>query len=158
MIINQERLALGLAALRSGEYLQGLGRLKRVTEGAVRYCCLGVLTEVAIANGCENIRHDQNWPQDYEQNTAACDCPECQGAGRWLQAGAGDMCKAVRDWYGFESGNPRLGHDGEFTAIGANDTLGWDFTQIAQAFEDSYMGAGDETAGTHEAGESSSPS
>lgn len=37
-----------LAALRSGKYAQGRGKLKWVSDrGRVEYCCLGVLCEVA---------------------------------------------------------------------------------------------------------------
>lgn len=32
-----------IKALRSGEYKQGIGRLKRVRDGVPEYCCLGVL-------------------------------------------------------------------------------------------------------------------
>lgn len=35
-----------IKALRSGEYKQGVGSLRRIVEGEARYCCLGVLCEL----------------------------------------------------------------------------------------------------------------
>lgn len=35
-----------VAALRSGDYVQGAGGLKQLTDGVVQHCCLGVLCEV----------------------------------------------------------------------------------------------------------------
>lgn len=40
-----------LEALRSGEYLQGPGALRRDSAAGVSFCCLGVLSEVAVAAG-----------------------------------------------------------------------------------------------------------
>lgn len=38
-----ELKAQWLAALRSGEYIQGTGQLSREVEGVMQHCCLGVL-------------------------------------------------------------------------------------------------------------------
>lgn len=35
-----------IAALRSGEYKQGVGTLKKESEDGSRYCCIGVLGEI----------------------------------------------------------------------------------------------------------------
>ena len=40
-----------LAALESGDYPQGKFALKEAQNGVVSYCCLGVLCEVAVAEG-----------------------------------------------------------------------------------------------------------
>lgn len=48
--MNPELKAKWIAALRSGNYKQGRGRLKH----AGRYCCLGVLGDVM---GCQFTRH-----------------------------------------------------------------------------------------------------
>lgn len=44
--MNQKLKAKWVAALRSGEYMQGAGRLKIVDGTRVTHCCLGVLCEV----------------------------------------------------------------------------------------------------------------
>jgi len=61
-----------LAALRSGDYKQGKGMLKYENiAGEMEYCCLGVLCELAIADGVhidtreeyiESDGHDGNFP------------------------------------------------------------------------------------------------
>jgi hypothetical protein len=44
-----------LAALRSGEYKQGKGYLKEIdgATGEARYCCLGVLCDLAVKDGLD---------------------------------------------------------------------------------------------------------
>lgn len=58
-----------LIALRSGEYKQGEGRLKRIIENSdgeaeARYCCLGVLCDIAIQSGIEiDVTETEPWPR-----------------------------------------------------------------------------------------------
>lgn len=54
--MKPEIKAKWIAALRSGNYKQTTGVLKRETDGAVSYCCLGVLCELA-SKEIENV-----WP------------------------------------------------------------------------------------------------
>jgi hypothetical protein len=49
--MNQEVKALWLKALRSGEYQRTEGTLCRVVGEGERYCCLGVLTDLAAKAG-----------------------------------------------------------------------------------------------------------
>lgn len=46
----KENRALLVKALRSGRYMQGMGRLKKTDNS---YCCLGVACEVARKNGLD---------------------------------------------------------------------------------------------------------
>ena len=46
MTINRENFATWTAALRSGEYKQGVGLLKQGHGVEVRHCCLGVVCEL----------------------------------------------------------------------------------------------------------------
>lgn len=46
--MNPEVKAKWLAALRSGKYAQGAGKLRTVNN---EYCCLGVLCDVAVKEG-----------------------------------------------------------------------------------------------------------
>lgn len=49
--MNADVKARWLAALRSGDYVQGTDRLTtREPDGAVAHCCLGVLCELAVAD------------------------------------------------------------------------------------------------------------
>lgn len=54
--MNKDVKALWLAALRSGEYKQGSGFLKIVGKNGAqdRFCCLGVLCELAVEAGVTN--------------------------------------------------------------------------------------------------------
>lgn len=47
--MNQEVLRKWVAALRSGEYTQGLGHLHNATDNT--HCCLGVLSDLAVKAG-----------------------------------------------------------------------------------------------------------
>lgn len=49
--MNPEIKADWLTALRSGEYKQGKGFLKNEVTGTAKYCCLGVLCELAVKAG-----------------------------------------------------------------------------------------------------------
>lgn len=52
-VANEENIKLWLAGLRSGQYVQGDGRLKQDRSGQTLHCCLGVACEVALQNGVE---------------------------------------------------------------------------------------------------------
>jgi hypothetical protein len=55
MGMNPEVKALWLDALRSGEYKQGQGRLRKTEDdGTFSYCCLGVLCDLYIKQGQPN--------------------------------------------------------------------------------------------------------
>jgi len=45
-----------LAALRSGEYEQARNDFMATKDGKTRYCCLAVLTDLAIKEGVQGVR------------------------------------------------------------------------------------------------------
>lgn len=53
-----------VTALRSGDYNQGQMRLKTTTDEVTRYCCLGVLCDLAVKQGVitETIDHPDLLP------------------------------------------------------------------------------------------------
>lgn len=132
MAVNKERVRLGVAALRSGEFEQGAGYLKY--NG--KYCCLGVFCEIAIRNGCE-------------VQVLESDAQE----GKFFFDGIADFLpRSVMEWYGFDSHNPKVSIDPELhscadgccpmngaSATEANDELHWDFSQIADGFEEMHL-------------------
>lgn len=94
-MMDQEKKALWVAALRSGDYPQGKGSLHTVQNGQARYCCLGVLCDVAVKNGL-NIR-----VSDYPEEEST--------SNRVLIAYAGYddfLPNPVMEWAGLESRNP----------------------------------------------------
>jgi hypothetical protein len=130
--MNPEVKALWLAALRSGEYQQTKGKLRRTDDNdnySAGYCCLGVLCDVAVKNGLdlkvETI--DGKFSGYVEYNGNADTLPD-----------------AVQGWAGLHEGDPEVRYvdsdddEGMSSLSGANDDLRWDFSQIADAIE-SYL-------------------
>jgi hypothetical protein len=107
-----------VAALRSGKYKQGIGRLVRITDNGKEHCCLGVACELYIEAG--NKLDAQ--PHELDQNVLAF--------GEAL-AVAG-LPTEVRDWLGFSDslGGYRL----TGMLAGDNDN-GKTFTEIADIIE-----------------------
>lgn len=66
-----------VAALRSGDYVQGRGRLATINGDEVQYCCLGVLCELAVKAGVAVKENERNHhirysnPQDRWDGNAA---------------------------------------------------------------------------------------
>lgn len=111
-------------ALESGEYEQATGAL--VLDGA--YCCLGVLCELAIKDGVEDIRR----VEDQFQITSD------EYPGEWLDHDDGDLPEPVMKWAGLTDSNPVMSpaispDTPPFRAINLNDDEHWTFKQIAEA-------------------------
>jgi hypothetical protein len=108
------------AALRSGEYLQAASYLR---DGD-RYCCLGVLCELAARDGIlKAVKRD--------------------GVPFWSYDGRSDyLPESVQDWAGLNSANPKVGTpSGTVFPLGIlndgddEDEGEWDFAQIADAID-----------------------
>lgn len=133
---NTENMQKFVDALRSGNYVQGQNALERMdASGKMTNCCLGVACRVAIANGLalEVIRKEGVGATHFDEETAF-------------------LPKRVKDWLGVETGNPVLkafdpdtmveGVDLDIlTATFLNDTHNYTFSQIADAFERTYLTA-----------------
>jgi hypothetical protein len=106
-------------ALRSGEYEQGIGRLSlNEPSGKVRYCCLGVLCQVAIKAGIPvNVQTvEDGWGTPttfYDGSTAS-------------------LPASVIEWAGLGSEDPWIG---EHCASGWNDVYGATFNDIADLLD-----------------------
>lgn len=139
-----ERIQLWEQELRNPELHQGVGRLAGIDDaekGIIRYCCLGVACEIAIANGLVLDRA--------EQRGVVADMTVIEYDGE-----RDHLPEAVVEWYGFEDNNPRLCYiDSENglmwdTASNFNDNdAGLDdrlsFTEIADAIWRTYLQEGD---------------
>lgn len=110
-------------ALRSGDFLQGRTALAyRDPDGDMRYCCLGVLCEVARKAGL-NVRLTEDLPNHFSYD-----------------GGNGYLPESVRKWYRITVNNPQLPvSDTDWVfATEANDIWHYSFDQIADMFEDVY--------------------
>lgn len=157
MSVNKPRLLKGLDALRSDEFVQGMGALRSSLDEpekgvTVQHCCLGVLTEVARRDPAFRIcDSDLELLNGYAENAlrdpnAYTEDPEAV----WL-VDSDTLSESVRVYYGFDSHNPSLkapegvgdseDDDGIWwlDATTANDDRNWDFPTIADMFERTYI-------------------
>lgn len=130
---NKERLLAWVEALESGKYKQARLHL-RVFEGLgdPAYCCLGVATCLAIADGVETSAA--------VPATLALDTVALPPEGDPLFRG-GYLAREVQNWLGLDTSNPIVGidHAGYYTTASvANDELRWDFDQIASSIRVHY--------------------
>lgn len=129
---NKENIAKWVQALRSGEFLQGKGRLCKIETTADgqplrRYCCLGVACEVAMENGVE--------------------LPKMVSDGTVSYGGSlGHLPIEVQRWLGiaFEDPQVTLSPNGvdypvKYGLVHVNDHLELTFAQIADAIEAKYL-------------------
>jgi len=122
---QQERVRLLVAALRSKKYRQGKYALSKYSRIAKRrkLCCLGVACEIARQNGLDlKIRTGSDGYRYYDRSHAV-------------------LPRAVQAWFGFDRSDPILinQNGGGSTASGLNDNAGYNFSQIADAFERTFL-------------------
>ena len=145
MTVNKERLQLALDAMRSGEYKQTQRMLCRQTlDGQRSYCCLGVMTDVAVKNGLPMSEYvDPGPPGDADRSIGWIYDPERDTLNEYVEYSV--LHSAVRLWYGLGSPNPTLVYkqdgqeDLETEAAGFNDCLGASLSEIADLFEATYL-------------------
>lgn len=116
-MVNKERVELWVQALESDGYNKCVGslRVQSPIHGKTMHCVEGVAMAVAEAHGLRI--HETAW------------------------FGA-TMPPYVRNWYGIEFNAPIVIHDDEYgkvTAIGANDSAGRSFWEIAQMIRAKYL-------------------
>lgn len=108
-----------VSALRSGKYEQG----QEYLNSQNKFCCLGVLCEVAKKNGVElKIEVDE------EDNTVS------------YNGSNGVLSKPVMNWAGIQNicGSYINSRNQEMTLTGLNDTQRMSFKQIANIIEKVY--------------------
>lgn len=122
---QKARIQLLVDALRSGEYEQGQAALR--TED--KYCCLGVACDVYR-------KHNRNgkW-------VAETDSMYSYRFSLYGDSQGGVLPEIVAKWYGFgRNPNPGLNFEaGYASATFINDHSGLDFSQIANAFEKTFL-------------------
>lgn len=111
--MNADIKAQWVQALRSGNYVKGLGNLKaEYVDGLVRYCCLGVLCELSPVEGL-TVGRQTEW------DTHATYLPP-----------------SVQQWAGLDTGNPKVSYmSGESTLADVNDRTDSTFEDIADLIE-----------------------
>lgn len=113
-----------IAALRSGEYEQGTATL-RGTDG--KYCCLGVLCELAVADGVVGRATRDTFGYFYRSTADPADSQKSY------------LPLAVQQWAGLDSSSPRIPNVphfmGEPDLASLNDSGSFSFHAIADIIE-----------------------
>lgn len=139
-MVNKNNMLAWAEALESGDYEQGVGALCAVnSDGVARFCCLGVATEVAIANGVALERVDAG-------------VAGYRPAGELLAAQeTAHLPDLAMEWLGLGQINPVIGYSlcgsgacedptcRKITATAANDDLVLSFGQIAAMLRKFYQ-------------------
>ena len=133
MSVHRGRIGLLCAALESGLYEQGTGRLHRkdARTGQEAWCCLGVAGDVAARFGADISRGEWvPWGED----DADVFCEEIDGSDTVLGG-------TVMAWYGIPDENPLLVTPaGEaIAAVRLNDVRLYTFAEIAAAFRAAFL-------------------
>lgn len=124
--MNPEIKEKWVAALRSGEYEQANGTLHKIEQKDGKevhsYCCLGVLCELAVADGVvEPKRHLGRDVGGYGPNAEV-----------WF------LPIPVREWAGMDSGDPEVEY-GEYVNLSSlNDVNKLSFTEIADVIDNQF--------------------
>lgn len=131
--MNQINGKAWVEALRSGKYTQGIGslRMEDSETGVCTHCCLGVVTQLAVAAGVidQGVKYTEtpgvvvyeDEPNSYIGTT-------------------GMLPKKVREWLEVEVKNPRFKIGEEMLgATSLNDKLKYTFAQIADLIEAQYL-------------------
>lgn len=112
--MNPEVKTKWLAALRSGQFKQGRGRLARVTPEGEEFCCLGVLCELAVQEGVAKRKLDwEIFVYDFSEHY---------------------LPETVAEWSGLDDGQGC--RPGTFDSLSVlNDDRCYTFDQIADIIE-----------------------
>ncbi len=118
MPMNEEIKAKWIAALRSGEYRQGAGALRRVasTEDEDRYCCLGVLCDLAEKAGVLTVE-------------------KTQFGGYRYQGESGLLPDTVQTWANLDTSNPDVYKGSTRGLLAELNDDGVPFSEIADMIE-----------------------
>lgn len=149
-MINQDHLALFLAALRSDRFKQGTGHLtQNPGTPEEENCCLGVGCIVGMENGLKLEHWDGDGLRYYLADGTEPDADGTFSTEDFHNAEA--LPQLAYEWYGFPDADPDilipLDDNGNYntngtmervTASTANDDKGLTFAEIADGFERTY--------------------
>ncbi len=143
MSMNPDIKARWVAALRDPEAKQAKGTLNRVQPPTdpeainpdrltVGQCCLGVLAEIAVAEGITTSEVDER--PDGERTTKYADPYTDREGEKVSDTASGVLPRIVRDWAGLPDTNPSVNHNGRHTLAALNDD-GFSFAEIADLID-----------------------
>lgn len=114
-----------ITALRSGEYEQGKGYLRLTDGDKDRYCCLGVLSELAVQHG---VIEAPTWDTEYTEIALYGD--DCDDVA---------LPRPVVKWAGLEDPDPDFqDQDGDRRHLSFMNDNGRSFDEIADYIEEHF--------------------
>lgn len=121
--VNQIVKTMWVDALRSGKFEQGRNTLRVEVDGRPAFCCLGVLTEIAVGDGVTKRAGTGYKDVDSDGLTHEED---------------GVLTASVQWWAGLPDSNPFVNtpDGGRRTLSCLNDDEEYDFEQIADVIEE----------------------
>ena len=126
---HMKRIALLVAALRSGKYIQGQAYLEREDEGVAKNSLMGVCCRVAQQNGLKVV-------VEIYENVTWGKVTTFDGEQDYLPS-------KVQEWYGFGDDDPRLNYEGVAVTLSAlNDDYDLTLNEIADLMEDQLFPKG----------------
>lgn len=121
-----------VAALRSGDYPQGTGYLQTVDKHGSRFCCLGVLCDLAEQDGVIKQAEPLANVNGEEAHVTYPDPSPTAINGRTASV----LPRVVKEWSGLDSTHPLVDGGGRFyDLIDLNDE-GTPFEEIADIIEE----------------------
>lgn len=142
--MNAEVKTQWVEALRSGQYKQGQEQLHKASPEGDRFCCLGVLCDLAKKAGVTNVvKIDQNTAYDEELeedvlvNSYDVWYGDDNAAGLVTTTSFEVLPENVRVWAGLEDGDPLVFNDkGEAVCISGLNDSGAEFPTLAEVIEE----------------------
>lgn len=141
---NLDVIRRWVAALRSGDYVQGTGYLHEVVDGRSFYCCLGVLCDLALREGVvERTRRPIGSGLAHEH--------ACYHYGLGNDRAEGVLPPPVIRWAGLGNVDDYDGFDGDDPVVEGVALTSWNdgalecgraprsFAEIADALERTYL-------------------
>lgn len=115
-----------IKALESGKYKKGKSRLRVVADGEDRFCCLGVLCELAIEDGVELSLRTTTWEGDYGFDLSYL-----------YDRNLGSLPDAVVEWAGMSDNYGQFFRSGRTSLVNINDSSAT-FGPVIKAIEEYF--------------------
>lgn len=122
-----------LEALRSGEYEQGRKVLRTADD---KFCCLGVLCELAVADGAITSRTVKEGLGDGEVSLWWYEGEMVDGSAVWMNSSTTTLPAKAVEWAGLDKTNPGVEIDGETLSLAGLNDEGRTFDEIADLIEE----------------------
>lgn len=121
-----------VAALRSGDYPQGTGFLQAIDKYGSRFCCLGVLCDLAEQDGVIKQAEPLANVNGNEVHVTYNDSSPTAINGKTASL----LPRPVQEWSGLDSTYPLLSGGGRFYALIDLNDEGTPFEEIADIIEE----------------------